>query len=228
MDLRTVTEHANQVTKRQGDLKIPALVQSNEALAKPVKIEGMQYLEININGKGFERSLLWQLKFWSFLYVSIKSSYAKDKMLNLVRKLIFLMMIGKRMAAISILGREVMQPRGLSGLGYDSLDHCGPEILEALRAYTKPSNYPILIHCTQGKDRTGLIVFLLLSLLGVKVDAITQDYVMSEKELLPERESRMKEIRSIGLTEDFVSLGCREIAGANANLCIGGVSSRLG
>jgi len=188
IDLRTVTEHANQVTKRQGDLKIPALVQSNEALASPMKIEGMKYLEININGKGFERSLLWQLKFWSFL------------------KLIFLMMIGKRMAAISILGREVMQPRGLYGLGYDSLDHCGPEILEALRAYTNSSNYPILIHCTQGKDRTGLIVFLLLSLLGVKVNAITEDYVMSEEELLPERESRMKEIKSIGLTEDFA--GC--------------------
>jgi len=188
IDLRTVTEHANQVTKRQGDVKVPALVQSNEALAEPVKIRGMDYLEININGKGFERSLLWQLKFWSFL------------------KLIFLMAISRRMAAISILGREVMQPRGLYGLGYDSLDHCGPEILETLRAYTQASNYPILIHCTQGKDRTGLIVFLLLSLLGVSVDAITKDYEMSEEELMPERESRMEEIRSIGLTEDFA--GC--------------------
>jgi protein-tyrosine phosphatase len=125
--------------------------------------------------------------------------------LMIYRKLIFLMAIGRRMQAISILGREVMQPRGLYGLGYDSLDHCGPEILETLRAYTSLSRYPILIHCTQGKDRTGLIVFLLLSLLGVGLEEITKDYVMSEKELLPERESRLKEIRSIGLTEDFVS-----------------------
>jgi len=188
IDLRTVTEHTNQVTKRQGDAKVPALVQSNEALAGPLKIAGLKYLEININGKGFERSLLWQLKVWSFL------------------RLLFLMLIGRRMAAISILGREVMQPRGLYGLGYDSLDHCGPEILETLRAYTDSSNYPILVHCTQGKDRTGLIVFLLLSLCGVEIDAITEDYVKSEEELLPERESRMKEIRSIGLTEDFA--GC--------------------
>ncbi len=34
------------------------------------------------------------------------------------------------MEAISILGREVMQPRGLIGLGYDSIDHCGIEIAE--------------------------------------------------------------------------------------------------
>lgn len=40
------------------------------------------------------------------------------------------MAAGYRMEAISILGREVMQPRGLIGLGYDSIDHCGPEIAE--------------------------------------------------------------------------------------------------
>lgn len=84
MDLRTVyaplffcyasfdskshrTEHVNQAKKREGDLKIPALLQSNEALADPVKISGIKYLEININGKGFERSLLWQLKAKSFV-----------------------------------------------------------------------------------------------------------------------------------------------------------------
>lgn len=110
------------------------------------------------------------------------------------------------MEAISILGREVMQPRGLVGLGFDSIDHCGPEVAEALRAYSKPETYPVLIHCTQGKDRTGLVIALLLFLLAIRKDAIAFDYCMSEEELLPERESRLKEIRSIGLTEDFA--GC--------------------
>lgn len=82
MDLRTVypfrsffatnsntlrTEHANQVKKRQGDLKVPALVQSNAALAEPPQIPDVTYLNININGKGFERSLLWQLSTWSIM-----------------------------------------------------------------------------------------------------------------------------------------------------------------
>lgn len=188
MDLRTVTEHVNAAKKRTNDLTIPTILQSNEALAQPMKIPGVNYLEININGKGFERSLLWQLKWLSLL------------------KLITLMIFGYRMEAISILGKEVMQPRGLIGLGYDSLDHCGPEIAEALRAFSQPSNLPILAHCTQGKDRTGLIISLILFLLRIPDEAITKDYVMSEKELLPEKEERMKEISSIGLTEDFA--GC--------------------
>jgi protein-tyrosine phosphatase len=116
------------------------------------------------------------------------------------------MIFGYRMEAISILGREVMQPRGLVGLGFDSIDHCGPEIADALRAYSTASNYPILIHCTQGKDRTGLIIALILLLLSVPVPAISHDYCMSEGELEPERESRLVEIQSIGLTEDFA--GC--------------------
>jgi protein-tyrosine phosphatase len=55
------------VKKRQGDLKISALVQSNAALAEPSQISGISYLNVNINGKGFERSLLWQLSTWSIM-----------------------------------------------------------------------------------------------------------------------------------------------------------------
>lgn len=132
------------------------------------------------------------------------------------------MIFGYRMEAISILGREVMQPHGLVGLGFDSLDTCGPEIADvslcpsfteiiylsskALRVFTEPSNYGVLVHCTQGKDRTGLIIALVLLLLEVPVPAITHDYILSEAALLPEREARMKEISEIGLTEDFA--GC--------------------
>ncbi|KAH8598210.1 tyrosine/serine protein phosphatase-like protein [Bisporella sp. PMI_857] len=187
MDLRTVTEHANQAKKRDADLNIPTIIQSNDALTEPVKIPGMEYLEVNVNGKGFERSLLWQLSTWN------------------IAKLITLMALGYRMEAISILGKNVMQPRGLIGLGYDSIDACGSEIAEALRAFCSASNFGILVHCTQGKDRTGLVVAMVLFLLEVPIAAMTADYVMSERELLPERESRLEEIRSIGLTDDFAA-----------------------
>lgn len=68
------------------------------------------------------------------------------------------------------------------------------------------SNLPMLAHCTQGKDRTGLIIALILFILDVPIKAISHDYVMSEPELLPERESRLVEIKQIGLTDDFA--GC--------------------
>src|ERR1700694_5331129 len=128
------------------------------------------------------------------------------------------MLLGYRMKAISILGREVMQPRGLIGLARDSIDFCGPEIsqvsnatactcdfctinVQAFREFASSARYPILIHCTQGKDRTGLLVALVLLLLEVPLESITYDYCLSESELLPEKESRLREIEEIGLTE---------------------------
>lgn len=116
------------------------------------------------------------------------------------------MIMGYRTEAISILGREVMQPRGLTGLGKDSIDHCQDEIREILEVMADSGNYPLMIHCTQGKDRTGLSVMLLLLLLGTPQNAISADYRASELELLPEKESRMREMSEIGLGEDFA--GC--------------------
>jgi protein tyrosine/serine phosphatase len=75
--------------------------------------------------------------------------------------------------------------------------------LQAFREFASADRYPILIHCTQGKDRTGLLVALILLLLDVPLDAITYDYCLSESELLPEQESRLHEIKEIGLTEEF-------------------------
>ncbi|MEZ5708312.1 MAG: tyrosine-protein phosphatase [Blastomonas sp.] len=40
---------------------------------------------------------------------------------------------------------------------------------------------PLLINCTAGKDRTGVLVALLLSALGVSREAIRSDYVLTER-----------------------------------------------
>lgn len=50
------------------------------------------------------------------------------------------MAFGYRMEAISILGKNVMQPRGLIGLGYDSIDNCGPEIAQ-VTMYSQHVNF---------------------------------------------------------------------------------------
>ena len=133
------------------------------------------------------------------------------------------------MEAIAILGREVMALRGLIGLGKDSLDHCTSELREIFTLLADSSNYPILVHCTQGKDRTGLVVALLLLLLNVPVRAISADYMASENELDSERESRMDEIRRIGLGEEFAACPAGFVQGIDEHLqhVYGGVNQYL-
>ena len=85
----------------------------------------------------------------------------------------------------------------------DSIDHCWAELKEVFQILADSHQYPVMIHCTQGKDRTGLIVLLLLLMLDIPVNAVTHDYLLSEAKLRSEKEARMHEIRELGLTEEF-------------------------
>ena len=48
-----------------------------------------------------------------------------------------------------------------------------------LRAFTKAENYPIIIHCRGGADRTGTIVFLLGALCGVSEADLVKEYELT-------------------------------------------------
>jgi protein-tyrosine phosphatase len=188
IDLRSNTEHINAAKKR-AELSLAdqsaAAPSSVDAVAKAAQIPGIRYANVNLNGKGFERHLIWQLKYTS------------------LAKLVFLMALGYRTQGISVLGKELMLPRGLTGLGIDTLDHSGPEFKDIFDLLADKKAWPIMLNCTQGKDRTGITVLLILLLCGITIQAITQDYVLSEQELEPEKAARMEEIASIGLDESF-------------------------
>ena len=49
-------------------------------------------------------------------------------------------------------------------------------IVDALRAVADAPDGAVVIHCSAGRDRTGLVTALLLSLVGVPHDAIVEDY----------------------------------------------------
>lgn len=188
LDLRSKTEHIEAVQKYSARLQLEepnTKPPSTSDVAEALKIPGIEYAEINLNGKGFERHLVWQLSYRNLAWVA---GY---------------MLFGYRLQGISIIGKNVLQPRGLVGLGKDTIQHSGPEIREVFSLLSNSNAYPVLIHCTQGKDRTGLIVILVLFLCGIDIAAITEDYIKSEFELQPEFKERMKEIESIGLNEAF-------------------------
>lgn len=50
---------------------------------------------------------------------------------------------------------------------------------------------PVLVHCTAGKDRTGVVVALTLAAAGVDEDAIVADYARTAGILPPERGRRL-------------------------------------
>ena len=59
-----------------------------------------------------------------------------------------------------------------------------PRLTEALRAIAT-GEYALVFHCAAGKDRTGILAALLLSVLGVPDEAIVADYHLSERSLQP-------------------------------------------
>ena len=138
-------------------------------------------------------------------------------------KVLGLATAGYRTDALKIVVGQVMVPRGLIGLGQDTIDFSTFEMKEVFdilantTTMAKPnadehkdgeeekSAYPLLLHCTQGKDRTGLLILLLLLLTrSVPDEAISADYVRSESELVVEAEDRLKEIRVLGIPEEFL------------------------
>lgn len=59
------------------------------------------------------------------------------------------------------------------------LDKRQAEIRRILGTLAEPEAFPAVVHCTAGKDRTGVIVALLLSLAGVPHETIAEDYALS-------------------------------------------------
>jgi len=186
IDLRSSAEHIHAAEKHNAKTTSSEAIPKAEAeTGQPFHISGLSYREISLNGWPYSRSLLSKMTWWDtawfFTYMTL----------------------GYRVEAITILGTSVMVPEGLVGLAIRSVDSCTDELRRVFEVLAEEENYPVLVHCTQGKDRTGLVVMLLLILLGIDKSVIHQDYMRSMEELKPEREERLKEIRTIGLTDEF-------------------------
>lgn len=52
-------------------------------------------------------------------------------------------------------------------------------MVREMRVFTKPSNYPIIFHCSYGRDRTGALAFMLNGLLGASKRDLYKDYELT-------------------------------------------------
>ena len=80
------------------------------------------------------------------------------------------------------------------------LDASGPVIRQVMEVLADPERSPVLIHCQAGKDRTGIIIALILLSMGVEREFIISDFMRSNDSLLPY-------FRKIFLIRKIISFG---------------------
>lgn len=85
--------------------------------------------------------------------------------------------------APQFVAKTLVNPAGLAQGYIDILEMSKTEICTALQLLSRPENLPALVSCAIGKDRTGLTIALVLSVLGKSDDYICEEYSLSEKGL---------------------------------------------
>lgn len=78
-----------------------------------------------------------------------------------------------------------VEDRGLKDMYQSLVDDSADRVVEVVRGVL--ADQPVLVHCTVGKDRTGVTVALTLAAAGVEEDAIIADYAKTERNLPEER-----------------------------------------
>ena len=91
----------------------------------------------------------------------------------------------------------------LGDLYVTMLEHGAETFADCARAVAEPADQGragVLIHCTAGKDRTGIAVALLLEAAGVEREAVVADYTRSGDELAgPWAERMLEGVRAAGI-----------------------------
>lgn len=63
--------------------------------------------------------------------------------------------------------------------------------------FDNPENFPLIFHCTGGKDRTGFAAAMLYSVLGVSDSDIREDFLLSRKNTIPTNERSVHRLLEI-------------------------------
>lgn len=121
------------------------------------------------------------------------------------------------------------------------VETCGARLVEILEFLAESSTLPVVVHCTGGKDRTGIIMALLLELLGVSRNNVIYDYVLTGRyfsKLLPKLLENAKRVgrdmkyfvRLLDCREEVISNTLRHIdqkyGGVREYLFINGLNQR--
>jgi protein-tyrosine phosphatase len=84
--------------------------------------------------------------------------------------------LSRKLNVLEFDGEQVLRESGLPGLYRYTMAGAEAAIVEAVNAVAHAA-LPVLVHCTFGKDRTGIVVATILAAVGVTEGAIVADYV---------------------------------------------------
>ena len=101
-------------------------------------------------------------------------------------------------------------PPELAAIYRYMIDDCGAAIAAAIGLLCGDGALPGLVHCTAGKDRTGLVMALVLEVIGVPDEIIAADYAMSDAYLdtgAARAISRIRAVSGVGRWLDLGALG---------------------
>jgi protein-tyrosine phosphatase len=92
--------------------------------------------------------------------------------------------LADRRTHISLLAGDLAAlPLELDAIYRYMIDQCGDTIGAAIKVLADGGAFPALVHCSAGKDRTGIVVALILAVLGVPDELIAADYELSARYL---------------------------------------------
>jgi protein-tyrosine phosphatase len=81
--------------------------------------------------------------------------------------------------------RDVEFDPFMLGTAYAAMiEDAAVHVAAAIEAIADPGSGPVVFHCTAGKDRTGVLAALLLSLLGVDEETIVEDYALTARAMV--------------------------------------------
>ena len=112
----------------------------------------------------------------------------------------------------------------------DILDASAPAFRQIAELLSSGEGSPLLIHCFAGKDRTGIIVALILLALGTDSQFIIDDFMKSNDALLPyfKRRLRIRKIITFGYFPSNRMLSVITVKQRNINSVIDRVNNHYG
>ncbi|CAD5117183.1 unnamed protein product [Dimorphilus gyrociliatus] len=95
---------------------------------------------------------------------------------------------------VRIFARNILNPVGIAGQYKDMVTYSHASICSALKLLTEKENIPAMLNCAHGKDRTGIIVALVMHIVRKPQNEIFQEYAKSSEGLQAMKDRLYKEI----------------------------------